>query len=121
MLMRYRNGSSEFHPISSLKDWSAVDIVGKIEAETLVNSGVEKGRSDEAVRPFVEGIRNVEWIKLKRTTDMPHGGSKPKSQWKTRSYKVTKEDNHVDDERRSLIYKLHQHPPSSLARSPPPF
>jgi pimeloyl-ACP methyl ester carboxylesterase len=71
MLMRRRNGSSEFHPTGSLKDWSAVDIVGKIEAETLVINGVEEGPSDEAVRPFVEGIRNVEWIKLKGTTHMP--------------------------------------------------
>ena len=66
-----RLGKSEFIVRGSLRDWSAVDVVGEIEAETLVINGVEEGASDEAVRPFVERIQNVRWEKMRGASHVP--------------------------------------------------
>jgi L-proline amide hydrolase len=75
-----RLGPSEFESAGSQRDWSAVGAVKKIEAETLVINGEEEGASDEAVRPFVEGIKRAEWVKLKGTRHMPMYED-PESYW----------------------------------------
>jgi pimeloyl-ACP methyl ester carboxylesterase len=66
-----RLGKSEFLVTGSLRDWSAVDVVGEIEAETLVINGVEEGASDESVRSFVERIQNVRWEKMRGASHVP--------------------------------------------------
>ena len=66
-----RLGPSEFESLGSQRDWSAVEAVKDIQAGTLLINGEEEGASDEAVRPFVEGIKGVNWVKIKGTRHMP--------------------------------------------------
>jgi L-proline amide hydrolase len=70
-LTRGRNGPSEFEITGSLRDWSAVERVKSIVVPTLVVNGTNEGATDEAVRPFVEGIRDVKWVKFGKSLHMP--------------------------------------------------
>ena len=55
----------------SLRDWSAIESAKTISVPTLVINGTSEGASDEAVRPFVEGIKAVKWVKFDKSTHMP--------------------------------------------------
>lgn len=71
MLILNRSGPDEFKSRGVMKNWSAAEAAKGIEVPTLVINGVNEGASDEAVKPFVEGIKNVKWIKLKNSTHCP--------------------------------------------------
>lgn len=66
-----RNGPSEFEVTGSQRNWSAIESVKKITVPTLVINGKDEGASDEAVKPFVEGIKDVKWIKFEKSSHMP--------------------------------------------------
>lgn len=57
--------------IGNLRDWSAVEVLKNITVPTLVINGTDEGASDEAVRPFVEGIKDVRWVKMKNSAHTP--------------------------------------------------
>ncbi|KAH7371465.1 proline iminopeptidase [Cadophora sp. MPI-SDFR-AT-0126] len=65
------SGPDEFKSRGVLKNWSAAEAAKGIEVPTLVINGVNEGASDEAVKPFVEGIKNVKWVKLENSTHCP--------------------------------------------------
>ncbi|MFI0482808.1 alpha/beta fold hydrolase [Actinomadura sp. 9N215] len=46
------NGPNEFHVIGSLKDWSVIDLLPRIETPTLVLSGRHDEASPETTRPL---------------------------------------------------------------------
>lgn len=54
-----------------MRNWSAAQKVKNINVPTLVINGKEEGATDEAVRPFVEGIKDSKWVKLVNSTHMP--------------------------------------------------
>lgn len=66
------NGPTEFHVIGSLRDWTIVDRLHRVEAPTLVISG----RYDEAtplvVSPYAERIPGAEWVVFEQSSHMPH-------------------------------------------------
>jgi pimeloyl-ACP methyl ester carboxylesterase len=66
-----RNGPSEFAVTGSNENWSAVESTKTIAVPTLVINGKDEGATDEAVRPFVEGIKDVKWVKLDKSSHMP--------------------------------------------------
>ncbi len=66
-----RNGPSEFEVTGGQRNWSAVESAKKISVPTLVINGTAEGATDEAVRPFVEGIKGSKWVKFKNSTHMP--------------------------------------------------
>jgi pimeloyl-ACP methyl ester carboxylesterase len=53
------------------RDWSAVESAKKITVPSLVINGTDEGATDEAVKPFVEGIKGSKWIKFKKSSHMP--------------------------------------------------
>ncbi|KAK0115571.1 hypothetical protein ONS95_000152 [Cadophora gregata] len=65
------SGPDEFKSRGVLKNWSAAEACKDIEVPTLVINGTDEGASDEAVKPFVEGIKEVKWVKLKSSTHCP--------------------------------------------------
>ncbi|KAG4442476.1 hypothetical protein IFR05_002078 [Cadophora sp. M221] len=65
------SGPDEFKSRGVMKNWSAAESAKGIEVPTLVINGVNEGASDEAVKPFVEGIKDVKWIKLESSTHCP--------------------------------------------------
>lgn len=59
-----RNGPSEFNVTGSLRTWSVVDEVHKIDVPTLVTNGAKDEARDSVVEPFVAGIHNVKWVRF---------------------------------------------------------
>jgi pimeloyl-ACP methyl ester carboxylesterase len=53
-----------------LAGWSAAESAKKINVPTLVINGTNEGASDEAVRPFTEGIKGMKWVKFEKSTHM---------------------------------------------------
>jgi L-proline amide hydrolase len=66
------NGPTEFHVIGTLRDWTIVDRLDRINVPTLVLSG----RYDEAtplvVAPFAERIPRAKWVMFEESSHMPH-------------------------------------------------
>ena len=65
-----RNGPDEFTPSGSLVGWSGAESAKKIKVPTLVINGVNEGATDEAIKPFTEGIKGMKWVKFEKSTHM---------------------------------------------------
>ncbi|WP_239684059.1 proline iminopeptidase-family hydrolase [Leucobacter musarum] len=66
------NGPSEFMVIGSLRDWSVIDRLDRIEVPTLVLNGAHDEATDAVVQPFVERIPQVGWVRFEASSHMPH-------------------------------------------------
>jgi len=66
------NGPSEFHIIGTLKDWKITDRLYSIFAKTLLINGEFDEITDKNLLPFVEGLSDVEWVKLQGASHMQH-------------------------------------------------
>jgi L-proline amide hydrolase len=66
------NGPSEFHVIGSLKDWSVVDQVHRIQAPTLLISGFFDEAAPSTVQPFADAIPDVRWHVFDESSHVPH-------------------------------------------------
>ncbi|WP_221353561.1 proline iminopeptidase-family hydrolase [Streptomyces beigongshangae] len=69
---RTMNGPNEFHVIGSLRDWSVIDCLHRIEAPTLIISGRHDEATPVTVRPFQELIPNAHWEILEDSSHSPH-------------------------------------------------
>jgi L-proline amide hydrolase len=66
------NGPSEFHVIGTLKTWSVVDRVNRIQAPTLLISGRYDEAAPSTVQPFADAIRDVRWHIFEESSHVPH-------------------------------------------------
>lgn len=66
------NGPSEFHVIGSLKDWSVVSDVHRIQAPTLLVSGAFDEAAPSTVQPFADAIPDVRWQIFEDASHVPH-------------------------------------------------
>ena len=66
------NGPSEFHVIGTLKTWSIVDRVHRIQAPTLLISGRHDEAMPSTVQPFADAIRDVRWRVFEDSSHVPH-------------------------------------------------
>lgn len=66
------NGPSEFHVIGTLKTWSVVDNVHRIDVPTLLISGRYDEAAPSTVQPFADGIPDVRWHVFERSSHMPN-------------------------------------------------
>jgi L-proline amide hydrolase len=66
------NGPSEFHVVGSLRGWSVIDRLPRINVPTLVISGHHDEATPVAVRPFFEQIPDVRWRIFAESSHMPH-------------------------------------------------
>ncbi|KAI3008449.1 aconitate hydratase, mitochondrial [Aspergillus niger] len=64
-------GPSEFWVEGSLKDWSALDHIHRIQVPTLVINGRYDEAQDSAVEPLFWGIDKVKWITLSEGSHCP--------------------------------------------------
>ncbi|MEU1799746.1 proline iminopeptidase-family hydrolase [Streptomyces sp. NPDC019937] len=69
---RTMNGPNEFHVIGSLRDWSVVDHLPRIDVPTLVVSGRHDEATPVTVRPFSELIPNARWEIFEDSSHAPH-------------------------------------------------
>jgi L-proline amide hydrolase len=66
------NGPSEFHVIGSLKGWSIIDRLNRIQVPTLLISGRYDEATPAVVQPFADRIKNVRWEIFENSSHMPH-------------------------------------------------
>jgi L-proline amide hydrolase len=66
------NGPSEFHVIGTLKDWTVVDRVNRIQAPTLLISGHYDEAAPSTIEPFAERIPDVRWHIFADSSHVPH-------------------------------------------------
>jgi L-proline amide hydrolase len=66
------NGPSEFHVVGTIKTWSIIDRLERIEAPTLLLSGRYDEATKTTVQPFGDGIKDVRWVIFDNSSHMPH-------------------------------------------------
>ncbi len=66
------NGPTEFHVIGSLRDWSIIDRLGRIEVPVLLISGRHDEATPAVVQPYADRIPDVRWIIFENSSHMPH-------------------------------------------------
>ncbi|YBV94289.1 proline iminopeptidase-family hydrolase (plasmid) [Phyllobacteriaceae bacterium JZ32] len=69
---RSMNGPTEFHVIGTMKDWTIEDRLHLIEAPTLLLSGKYDEATPLVVKPYVDRIRECEWVLFEHSSHMPH-------------------------------------------------
>jgi len=66
------NGPSEFHVVGTLKKWSIVDRVKRINVPTLLISGRHDEATPAVVKPFADGIKGARWEIFEHSSHVPH-------------------------------------------------
>lgn len=66
------NGPNEFHVVGTLKTWSVIDRLPRIEVPTLLISGAHDEATEATVRPFADHIPDVRWHIFPQSSHMPH-------------------------------------------------
>lgn len=66
------NGPSEFHVIGTLKSWSVIDRLHRIEVPVLLISGRHDEATPKVVQPFADNIKDVRWTIFEQSSHMPH-------------------------------------------------
>jgi L-proline amide hydrolase len=66
------NGPTEFHVIGTMRTWSIIDRLPAIAVPTLVINGAHDEATDDTVRPYVEHIPDVRWIRFPDSSHLPH-------------------------------------------------
>lgn len=66
------NGPTEFHVIGSLRDWSVIERLGRIQVPTLLISGRHDEATPACVEPFDRLIPDVRWRIFENSSHMPH-------------------------------------------------
>ncbi len=69
---RHMNGPTEFHVIGTMKDWTIEDRLHLIEAPTLLISGKHDEATPLVVQPYVDNVKNCEWVLFEHSSHMPH-------------------------------------------------
>jgi L-proline amide hydrolase len=69
---RTMNGPTEFHVVGTLKDWSVIDRLDRIEVPTLVLRGAFDEATAACVRPFLDRIPRVTGHVFPHSSHMPH-------------------------------------------------
>jgi L-proline amide hydrolase len=54
----------------SQRNWSAVEAAKNINVPTLVINGQDELATDEGIKPYLEGIKDVKWVKLGKSSHM---------------------------------------------------
>jgi len=66
------NGPSEFHVIGSLKTWSIIDRLDRIQAPVLLISGRHDEATPATVQPYADRIPDVRWTIFEESSHLPH-------------------------------------------------
>jgi len=66
------NGPTEFHVIGSLRDWSVIERLPRIQVPTLLISGRHDEATPACVEPFDRLIPDARWRIFEHSSHMPH-------------------------------------------------
>ncbi|KAM5531779.1 hypothetical protein V8D89_014549 [Ganoderma adspersum] len=64
-------GPSEFHVTGSLRDWSILEDIIKINVPTLLLNSVYDQAQDNVIAPFFHSIQKVKWFTFAESSHMP--------------------------------------------------
>jgi pimeloyl-ACP methyl ester carboxylesterase len=59
-----RNGPNEFYITGSLKTWSVIDELHKIQVPTLLINGEFDEAQDSVMEPFFNRVDKVKWVTI---------------------------------------------------------
>ncbi|KAH0836595.1 Alpha/Beta hydrolase protein [Lanmaoa asiatica] len=65
------NGPNEFHIVGSLKTWSVIDDLHKINVPTLLLNGRYDEAHDMTMEPFFQYVPKVKWIQFANSAHVP--------------------------------------------------
>lgn len=66
------NGPTEFHVIGTMRHWTIIDRLSRIQVPTLLISGRYDEATPATVQPFADGIADVRWQIFEASSHMPH-------------------------------------------------
>jgi L-proline amide hydrolase len=66
------NGPSEFHVTGTLKTWSIIDRLDRIDVPVLLISGKYDEATPTTVQPFMDHIKDVRWEIFENSSHFPH-------------------------------------------------
>ncbi|KAJ7593296.1 Alpha/Beta hydrolase protein, partial [Mycena floridula] len=66
------NGPSEFTITGSLKTWSVIKDIPKINVPTLLTNGRHDEAQDSTMQPFFDGIQKVKWVQFANSSHTSH-------------------------------------------------
>ncbi|MFI5783823.1 proline iminopeptidase-family hydrolase [Nocardia sp. NPDC051570] len=66
------NGPNEFHVIGTLKDWSIVDELPRIDTPTLLINGRHDEATAAVMQPYFEHIPGARWEVFEESSHLPH-------------------------------------------------
>jgi len=66
------NGPSEFHVIGTLKHWTIIDRLERIEIPVMLISGRYDEATPATVQPYKDHIKDVRWEIFEHSSHMPH-------------------------------------------------
>jgi L-proline amide hydrolase len=66
------NGPNEFFVIGTLKTWSIIDRVHRINVPTLLISGRYDEATPVVVQPFKDNIKGARWVIFENSSHLPH-------------------------------------------------
>jgi L-proline amide hydrolase len=66
------NGPNEFYVIGTLKNWSVIDKVHRINVPTLLISGRYDEATPRVVQPFKDNIEGARWHIFENSSHLPH-------------------------------------------------
>ena len=66
------NGPNEFFIVGSLKTWSVIDRLHRINVPTLIISGRHDEATPACVQPFKDNIKGATWEIFEQSSHMPH-------------------------------------------------
>ncbi|KAI1129715.1 Alpha/Beta hydrolase protein [Nemania abortiva] len=65
-------GPSELYVSGSLRNWTSIPELDKINATTLLMNGVQDEAQDVAMQPFFDNIKKVKWVTLDNAAHFAH-------------------------------------------------
>lgn len=66
------NGPSEFHVIGTMRDWTIIDRLDRINVPTLLISGRHDEATPATVQPYADHIPDTRWQIFENSSHMPH-------------------------------------------------
>jgi L-proline amide hydrolase len=66
------NGPNEFHVIGTLRTWSVIDRLHRINVPTFAYRGAFDEATQDCIQPFIDLIPGAEWTVFPNSSHMPH-------------------------------------------------
>lgn len=66
------NGPNEFFVVGTLKNWSVIDRLHRINVPTLLISGRHDEATPATVQPYQDNIKGARWVIFEESSHMPH-------------------------------------------------